>query len=149
MRHGVCHHISLCVRDYTVSKALHTAVPVPPNLSLVHDSEYPVRGTSMVRTFGYGPEDAEHELLGKLPLVSSTTLLINLGHFGRSGSIGAKGGIGATARPRATGQVRHLPYIGSRQANPGATESHRCRAVPCFYKALKATYTARQRRLAA
>ncbi|KAK0739001.1 Glyoxalase/Bleomycin resistance protein/Dihydroxybiphenyl dioxygenase [Apiosordaria backusii] len=56
-------HISIGVRDYSVSRAFYTAALAPLGLQLVYDSG-PVSdpSTGKVRTLGYGP-DEEHELI--------------------------------------------------------------------------------------
>ncbi|KAK4173191.1 Glyoxalase/Bleomycin resistance protein/Dihydroxybiphenyl dioxygenase [Triangularia setosa] len=56
-------HVSLGVRDYTISRAFYTAILAPLNLRLVYDSG-PLSDPSAgkVRTLGYGP-DEDHELL--------------------------------------------------------------------------------------
>ncbi|KAK4147392.1 Glyoxalase/Bleomycin resistance protein/Dihydroxybiphenyl dioxygenase [Dichotomopilus funicola] len=77
--HNPLGHISIGVRDYTVSKAFYTAVLEPLGLRLVFDSEEPASTTlskpkptsqtatnttqtNRVRTLGYG-RDPQHELL--------------------------------------------------------------------------------------
>ncbi|KAK0616677.1 Glyoxalase/Bleomycin resistance protein/Dihydroxybiphenyl dioxygenase [Immersiella caudata] len=67
-------HLSIGVRDYSVSKAFYSAILFPIGLSLVYDSEDPAKGGKALnpdadatkkkrtRTLGFGP-DADHELL--------------------------------------------------------------------------------------
>jgi catechol 2,3-dioxygenase-like lactoylglutathione lyase family enzyme len=66
-------HLSIGVRDYSVSKAFYSAILHAIGLDLVYDSEDPKKGgkapdpnadqsKKKVRTLGFGP-DPEHELL--------------------------------------------------------------------------------------
>ncbi|KAH6640388.1 Glyoxalase/Bleomycin resistance protein/Dihydroxybiphenyl dioxygenase [Chaetomium tenue] len=80
-QHSPLGHISIGVRDYTVSKAFYTAALAPLGLKLVYDSEAPTPTspntnttttptltdttpppTKKVRTLGYG-RDSQHEIL--------------------------------------------------------------------------------------